>query len=240
MSAVWAHALSGFTAAFLASLVEAVEALTVVLAVGATRGWRNALTGTAAALGLLAAIVLVLGPAAPMPNRVVLLLVGVLTLLFGLRWLRKAILRAAGLKALHDEDAAFARAKARLGQGAGASWDGVALAAAFQVVMMEGIEVVFIVAAITAGGGARIAASWGAAAALAVVVAMGLALHRPLARVPENTLKFAVGAMMCGFGCCWTGEAIGVVWPGADLALPGLSALWLAAGLALVRWARPA
>jgi len=240
MSAVWAHALSGFTAAFLASLVEAVEALTVVLAVGATRGWRNALTGTAAALGLLAAIVLVLGPAAPMPNRVVLLLVGVLTLLFGLRWLRKAILRAAGLKALHDEDAAFARAKARQGQGAGASWDGVALAAAFQVVMMEGIEVVFIVAAITAGGGARIAASWGAAAALAVVVAMGLALHRPLARVPENTLKFAVGAMMCGFGCCWTGEAIGVVWPGADLALPGLSALWLAAGLALVRWARPA
>jgi uncharacterized membrane protein len=239
MSGGLAHAMSGFTAAFLASLVEAVEALTVVLAVGATRGWRNALAGTAAALIVLAGLVLALGPAAPMPNRALLLIVGVLTLLFGLRWLRKAILRAAGLKPLHDETAAFARAKARLGPGGGDRWDATALAAAFQVVMMEGIEVVFIVAAITASGGARLAASWGAAAALAAVVAMGVALHRPLARVPENTLKFAVGAMMCGFGCFWTGEAIGVVWSGTDLALPGLSALWLAAGLGLVFWARP-
>jgi len=239
MTPALAHALSGFTAAFLASLVEAVEALTVVLAVGATRGWRNALTGTAAALALLGGVVAVLGPAAPKPSPAILLVVGVLTLLFGLRWLRKAILRAAGLVPLHDEAAAFAKATARLGQGSGAL-DGVALASAFQVVMMEGIEVVFIVTAIAAGGGARVAASWGAAAALAVVMALGVALHRPLSQVPENTLKFAVGAMMCGFGCFWTGEAMGVAWPGADLALPGLSALFLATGLGLTLWGRPA
>jgi uncharacterized membrane protein len=231
------HAAGAALAAFLASLVEFLEALTVVLAVGATRGWRNAIGGATAALLALTALLLVIGPRAALPAAPLRLAVGVLTLLFGLRWLRKAVLRAAGLLPLHDEAAAYARTRARLGAGRG-GWDPVAAAAAFQVVAMEGIEVVLIVAAVGAAEGAFVPASWGAGAALLTVLAAGVALHRPITRVPENTLKLGVGIMLCSFGTFWAGEAVGTAWPGGDWALPLLSLLWAGGCLAMVRTVR--
>ncbi len=231
------HGFPSLLAAFLASLVEFVEALTVVLAVGATRGWRSALGGTAAALAVLAALVLAFGPAlARIPIAVVQLVVGVLLLLFGLRWLRKAILRAAGRIPLRDEAAAYARSTASLRATGGVTggWDRIGVATAFQIVMLEGVEVVFIVVALGAAGGLLLPATVGALAALVVVLLLGVALHAPLSRVPENGLKFAVGCLLCGFGTFWTGEALGVAWPGADWSILALVAGFLAAALGLV------
>jgi uncharacterized membrane protein len=235
--------LTAAVAAFLASLVEFVEALTVVLAVGVVRGWLGALVGSGLALLALALLVAAFGPLlARVPLDLVQLAVGLLLLLFGLRWLRKAILRAAGFIALHDEAEAFARERVALRrQGSAATaWDPVAISAAFKIVMLEGIEVVFIVIAVGAGGPALLPATIGALAALAAVVALGVALHRPLARVPENTLKFAVGVLLSAFGTFWLGEGIGAVWPGADLSLLSLAALYLLVSLACVRIARAA
>jgi uncharacterized membrane protein len=237
-----AHAVGAAAAAFLASFVEFLEALTVVLAVGAMRGWRNALAGAAAAMAILAAVLAAIGPRAALPAAPLRLVVGVLTLMFGLRWLRKAVLRAAGLIPLHDEAAEYDRTRARLGAGRarlgsarGAGWDGVALAAAFQVVMMEGFEVVLIVAAVGAGGGALLPASWGASAALLTVLLLGVVLHRPITRVPENALKCGVGVMLCAFGMFWAGEAIGMHWPGGEWALPLLGVMWAASALAMIQ-----
>jgi Ca2+/H+ antiporter, TMEM165/GDT1 family len=228
----WMHAGSSILAAFLASLVEFVEALTVVLAVGIVRGWRSALTGTGLALVVLLTLVVVLGPALQsIPLDLVQLIVGVLLLLFGMRWLRKAILRAAGVIPLHDEDAIFANETRTLSQSSPAStsgWDRIAVAAAFKIVMLEGIEVVFIVVAVGATSGQLLPAGLGAAAALVVVVLLGLVLHRPLALIPENTLKFAVGVLLCAFGTFWTGEGIGIQWPGEDWAILALIAGFLA------------
>jgi len=234
----WAHAGPSVLAAFLASLVEFVEALTVVLAVGATRGWRPALAGAGAALSTLAILVIAVGPAlARIPLATVQLVVGTLLLLFGLRWLRKAILRAAGIIALHDETAAYAaetdllrHSPRRLLVG----WDAVAVAASFKIVMLEGIEVVFIVIAIGAVSGLLVPASLGAAAALLVVIALGVALHRPLARIPENTLKFVVGVLLSAFGAFWVGEGAGLAWPGADWSILGLIAAFLVVALVMV------
>ena len=228
-------------AAFLASLVECVEALTVVLAVGSVRGWRSALEGAAAALGLLAAIVAVLGPALThIPLHLVQLVVGAMILLFGLRWLRKAILRSAGLIPLHDEQAAFQREAAAMRRaGRAPGRDKLAFTAAFHITMLEGTEVVFIVVALGAGGtGLLLPAGLGAAAALLVIVALGVALHRPLARVPENTLKFVVGVLLSAFGTFWVGEGAGFAWPGSDLAIPCLMAAYLAIALCLVPMCR--
>ncbi len=198
-------------ASFAASFVEAVEALTVVLAVGLARGWRPALTGASAALVALALIVAILGPLmSVVPIRGLQFVVGVLTLLFGLRWLRKAILRAVGIIALHDEDAAFARETRELsevGRREAHGFDWVGGATAFKIVLMEGIEVAFIVIAVGAGRGLLALASAGALAACVVVAGVGAAIHRPLARVPENALKFAVGVMLSSFGLFWTGES---------------------------------
>jgi uncharacterized membrane protein len=233
----WTHAGPSLVAAFLASLVEFIEALTVVLAVGTVRGWRPALIGTGLALLVLFLLVIVLGPAlARIPLDIVQLLVGTLLLLFGLRWLRKAILRAAGIVALHDEDAAFASetASLRLGGGRGGAWDAVAVATAFKIVMLEGIEVVFIVIAIGAAGGLLVPAGIGAVAALLLVVVLGLALHRPLARIPENALKFVVGVLLCAFGTFWVGEGIGVAWPAADWSILALVVGFLAVALITV------
>jgi uncharacterized membrane protein len=230
-----AHGLGAAVASFLAALVEFVEALTVVLAVGAARGWRNALGGAAAALAVLAAALLAAGPRAALPAAPLRLLIGVLTLLFGLRWLRKAVLRAAGLLPLHDEAGEYARTRARLGDRRAPGWDGLAVAASFQIVMMEGIEVVLIVAAVGAGGGALLPAAWGAGAALLAVVLLGVLLHRPITRLPENMLKCGVGVMLCAFGTFWVGEAAGAVWPGGEWALPLLSLLWAFAALLMVR-----
>jgi Ca2+/H+ antiporter, TMEM165/GDT1 family len=233
----WAHAGPTAAAAFLASLVEFVEALTVVLAVGTVRGWRHALTGAGLGLLALAGLVAVLGPAlARVPLTLLQLVVGALLLLFGLRWLRKAILRCGGVIALHDEGAAFARETATLratGKGAGA-WDRVAIAAAFQIVILEGVEVVFIVIALSAAGQLLLPAVAGAGGALAVVIALGLLLHRPLAQVPENALKFAVGVLLSAFGTFWAGEGIGLKWPGADGSIALLIAAYLALALVLV------
>jgi uncharacterized membrane protein len=235
----WAHAGPTVLAGFLASLVEFIEALTVVLAVGAVRGWKGALGGTALALVLLLAIVVVLGPALTrIPLDVVQLGVGTLLLLFGMRWLRKAILRAAGVIALHDEEKLFAEEVATLSRfgRATAGFDRVAVATAFKITMVEGIEVVFIVVSMgAAGGGLLVPASIGAIAALLLVVALGIVLHRPVATIPENTLKFTVGVLLSAFGTFWVGEGAGMEWPGADWSLLVLGAGFLLASLAAVQ-----
>lgn len=233
----WATAAPAVSAAFLASLVEVVEAFTIVLAVGTVRGWRPALIGTAAGLGLLAILVVVLGP---MLDRVPLhglqLVIGVLLLLFGLRWLRKAILRSAGIIPLHDEALAFAKETAELNKAAKDEerhLDWIAGLAAFKAVVLEGVEVVFIVIAVGAGRGLLWPASLGALAAGVLVLVIGFMVHKPLARVPENTLKFGVGVMLSAFGVFWTGEGLGVDWPGRDGAILVLALGFLALGLGL-------
>ena len=229
-------------AAFLASLVEAVEALTIVLAVATVRGWRPAGLGAFAGLVVLALIVVALGP---LLNRVPLhllqLVIGILLLLFGMRWLRKAILRSAGIIPLHDEATAFAAGTAELRDQARrheARLDWLASLASFKAVLLEGLEVVFIVIALSAGRGMLLPASAGAIAACLLVACVGLIVHRPLARVPENMLKFAVGVMLSAFGVFWTGEGLGVDWPGADLAIVAFVALFLAVSAAAVVMAR--
>jgi Ca2+/H+ antiporter, TMEM165/GDT1 family len=234
----WAHMGTSIVASFLASLVECVEALTVVLAVGSVRGWHSALIGSATAIAVLLVIIAALGSALThIPLHIIQLVVGTLLLLFGLRWLRKAILRSAGLIPLHDEEAAFAKntAAMRNFDTGRAAWDKVAFAAAFNITMLEGTEVVFIVIAIGAGrAGMLLPASLGAVAALLVIIALGLILHRPLARVPENTLKFIVGVLLSAFGTFWVGEGIGLLWPAADWSILALIAAYLASALALV------
>ena len=167
--------------------------------------------------------------------------IGVLLLLFGIGWLRKAALRAGGVLPLHDEDAIFARETAALSavvQRRQTSQDWIAGIAAYKAVLLEGLEVVFIVIAVGAGRGLLWPASLGALAACALVLAVGAMAHRPLARVPENTLKFAVGVMLSAFGLFWTGEGLGVDWPGQDLALPVFAGLFLVAGLMSARMVR--
>jgi uncharacterized membrane protein len=229
-------------AAFLASLVEAVEALTVVLAVATVRGWRPAGLGALAGLVLLAGIVAALGPLLDrVPLHLLQLAIGILLLLFGMRWLRKAILRSAGIIPLHDEATAFATETAALREQARrreARLDWLAGLTSFKAVLLEGLEVVFIVIALSAGRGQIGAASAGALAACLLVAGVGFVVHRPLARVPENTLKFAVGVMLSAFGIFWTGEGLGVPWPGADLAIVAFVAMFLAVGYAAVIVAR--
>jgi uncharacterized membrane protein len=230
------------TAAFLASLVEAVEALTIVLAVATVRGWRPAGLGALAGLGVLVLIVVGLGPILDLvPLHLLQLAIGVLLLLFGMRWLRKAILRAAGVIPRHDEAAAFATETAELREQSyrHETWlDWLAAVTSFKAVLLEGLEVVFIVIAVSAGRGLVLPAGAGALAACLLVAAAGIVVHRPLARVPENTLKFAVGVMLSAFGMFWTGEGLGVAWPGADLAIIAFAVLFLAVGLAAVALVR--
>ena len=225
-------------ASFLASAVETVEALTIVLAVGITRGWRSVRFGVLAALGALTALVAALGPALTLiPIGVLRLVVGFLLLVFGMQWLRKAILRASGFVPLHDEAAVFEREMA-LAREAGpadrAGMDWYAFTLSFKGVFLEGTEVAFIV--LTFGGtpgGIKLAAI-GAAAAVLLVSATGVLVSRPLSRVPENTLKFAVGLMLTTFGVFWGGEGAGVDWPGADGALVAILAFLTLCSLILV------
>jgi len=233
------HFLPPLVTAFLASLVECIEALTVVLAVGAVFGWRGALAGTGAALALLLALVVLLGPVMTLiPVHAIHLGIGALLLAFGLRWLRKAVLRAAGVIPLRDEEAAHSRQSKRL-RALGSGPDGrhqTGLFPAFQITMVEGIEVVFIVVAVGAANrGFMLPASLGALAALLVVCALGIVLHRPIARIPENALKFTVGVLTCAFGVFWLGAGLGVEWPGEDWSVLALAAAVLAAALLLVR-----
>jgi uncharacterized membrane protein len=227
--------------AFAASLVEFVEALTIVLAVGASRGWAPALGGAGAASLALLALVAVFGPSlANVPQREFQLAVGALLLLFGVRWLRKACLRRAGIIPLHDEVRAYERVRARLGTVRAGSVDWPAAAASFNGVLIEGIEVVFIVLALGASARALLPAIGGAAAGFFCVVLLGIAVHRPLARVPENALKLGVGVMLTAFGTLWIGEGLDLRWPGGDLAVIVLAAGYLAAALAATTPARRA
>jgi Ca2+/H+ antiporter, TMEM165/GDT1 family len=215
----------------------------VVLAVGAVRGWSGALAGTGIGLAALALLVLALGPAlTAIPLEVMQFTVGLLLLLFGMRWLRKAILRAAGVIPLHDEDIVYARETQALRNGAvrADAWDRVAVMTAFKITMIEGIEVVFIVIATGAGGSHMlIAAAVGATAALLLVATVGVLLRHPVAMIPENVLKFAVGVLLCAFGTFWVGEGLGLPWPGSDWALAGLTAVFLIAALGTVPFCTP-
>jgi uncharacterized membrane protein len=236
------HSVLLVVAAFLASAVEMVEALTIVLAVGVTRGWRSAGWGVAAAFGGLTVIVAGLGPAlANLPIDSMRLVVGAVLLVFGLQWLRKAILRASGLKAMHDEEAIYEAELALLRAGGERPrHDWYAFTVAFKGVFLEGLEVAFIV--VTFGGTQRNVglAAIGAGAALVVVLIAGMIVHAPLTRVPENTLKFGVGVMLTAFGIFWSAEGAGITWPGGDVAILGLIAFALAVSFGLVAIARRA
>jgi uncharacterized membrane protein len=229
-------------AVFLASAVEMVEALTIVLAVGVTRGWRSALEGVGTALVALAALVVVLGPALVryVPLAGLRLVVGGLLLVFGLQWLRKAVLRAAGLKAKHDEDAIFAKQVEELSAPVGPPGrDSTAFVVAFKGVFLEGLEVIVIVLTLgTTSHNLGLAAS-SAAAAVLVVGVVGIIVSRQLSAVPENAMKMGVGLMLVSFGTFWAGEGVGVHWPGSDLAIPVLVAAYGAVAWVLVKAVRP-
>jgi uncharacterized membrane protein len=220
---------------FLACAVEAVEALTIVLAVGTARSWSSAMRGVGAAALALAAIVAALGPAlTALPIDALRVVVGGLLLTFGLQWLRKAVLRWAGAKAKHDELEAYEQAsEAARTVGAVAGFDGYAFAIAFKGVLLEGLEVAFIVLTFGANEHRIALAAAAAGAAVAVVVAAGAAARAPLARVPENAMKFAVGVMLTSFGAFWGAEGAGASWPGGDAALPALVAGVLIAATAM-------
>ena len=239
------HAGALFLAVFLACAVEAVEATTIVLAAGTARDWRSALTGVGAGIALLAVIVAALGPAvSAIPLQSLRLVVGGLLLVFGLQWLRKAILRSSGHKALHDEEAIFARelaaARAAGARRVGGVPDWYAFTLSFKGVVLEGLEVVFI--ALTFGSNQHDIPLAGVAAVAAVVVVggAGVAVRAPLARVPENTLKFAVGVMLTAFGTFWGAEGAGARWPGNDAAILVLVPAYALLGIALSVALRPA
>lgn len=235
------HQYASMAAAFSGALVEAVEAFTIVLAVGTVRGWRSALIGALLGLVALVAAAAIFGPAiARVPIHALQIVIGTLLLLFGVRWLRKAILRSAGVIALHDEELVFTRETQAIGAEALARTplDTLAALAAFKAVMLEGIEVIIIVVGIGVAGNTVGYASIGAIAACLLVAVMGALIHRPLSRVPENTLKFAVGLMVCAFGLFWFGEGAGIVWPYGDTAIVGLFAgllVWSCAAVGLAR-----
>jgi uncharacterized membrane protein len=228
--------------AFLASLVEAVEALTIVIAVGVTRQWRSALYGAFAGLGVLAVVVAIFGTAIVLfvPLYALRILIGSLLVIYGLQWTCKAILRASGAIPKHDEERIFAQEVGRLRQEApvpATGVDGVSFFVSFKGVFLEGLEVAFIVITFGAASTSRLAtAALGALAACIVVLAAGIVVHRPLSKVPENGLKYMVGIMLVTFGTFWAGEGVGIEWPigdpillvlGVAYALAGLVAIWL-------------
>jgi uncharacterized membrane protein len=224
--------------AFLASLVEFVEALTIVLAVGFTRGWRPSLSGAGGAAAVLMSAVAAFGPALAHINPDYFkAAIGSLLLLFGLRWLRKAVLRYAGVLAMRDEREKFRSSEEQAQSlSAATGFDWAAAAISFKITMLEGLEVVFIVFALGAKGGRSLeVATLGAAGALITVVALGFVVRAPLARVPENTLKFLVGCMLCSFGTFWAGEGLGVRWPAGDGSIGILVASTLALSVLAVR-----
>jgi uncharacterized membrane protein len=231
---------------FLACTVEAVEALTIVLAVGTVRSWRSSVYGVGAAALVLAALIAALGPAlSAVPIGALRVIVGGLLLVFGLQWLRKAILRAAGLKALHDELGNFAAEteRARLagaGTGPRDSFDGYAFTVSLKAVLLEGLEVVFIVLTFGANQHRVGLAAIAAAVAVLLVTAVGFAVRAPLARVPENAMKFAVGIMLTSFGAFWSAEGAGAHWPGGDAALLVIISVLALVSLAMVATLRRA
>jgi uncharacterized membrane protein len=228
-----------FVGTFLASAVEMVEALTIVLAIGVVRGWRSPLIGVAAAAGALAVIVATLGPAvAALPIDALRLVVGMLLLMFGLQWLRKAILRASGHRDMRDENAVFRRCREQAAAALDverASLDWYAFTVAFKGVLLEGLEVAFIVVTFGSAHGRLPLAAGAAGAALVAVAVLGVIVRTPLERVPENRIAFGVGLLLSTFGCFWAVEGAGVRWPGGELAVLGLLAFWAAVALVLAR-----
>lgn len=231
-----------FLAAFLASAVEMVEALTIVLAVGIVRGWRSPLIGVAAATLVLAVLVAALGPALRLlPIESLRLVVGALLLCFGLQWLRKAILRASGHRPIHDETEVLHRESERAafaGELQRSRLDWYSFTVAFKGVLLEGLEVAFIVVTFGSSQGRLELAAAAAIAAAILVAAIGALVHAPLARVPENTIKFAVGLLLTSFGSFWAAEGAGIHWPGGELALLGQLVFLSAVSLMLVRLLR--
>jgi uncharacterized membrane protein len=239
--------------AFLASLVEAVEALTIILAVGVTRQWRSALYGALAGLIVLIVIIAIFGTAIVLfvPLNVLRIVIGSLLLIYGLQWTTKAILRASGAKAKHDEELIYAREVKRLREEApvaATGLDGISFTVAFKGVLLEGLEVAFIVITFGSNAGNIGAAALGAILACGAVTLVGLIVHRPLSRVPENGLKFVVGLMLVTFGTFWAGEGIGLEWPASDAtililvagyAIAGLLAIWFARRMLKARRERP-
>jgi uncharacterized membrane protein len=229
---------------FLACIVEGVEALTIVLAVGTTRGWRSTWYGVTSGLLALAVITAALGPAlTAIPISILRLIIGALLLIFGLQWLRKAILRASGFKALHDESAIFARQRAaakahKATRRKGIISDWYSFTVSFKGVLLEGLEVTFIVVTFGSNQGSIPLAVLGAAAAIILVVITGFLVRAPLSRIPENTLKFAVGVMLTSFGTFWSGEGAGVHWPGSDATLLPLIAFIAITAIVFVGWLR--
>ena len=231
-----------FGAAFLGSAVEATEALTIVLAVGLTRGWRAPILGAAAALVLLGLLVIFFGQliVTTVPEAALKLLVGTLLLLFGLRWLHKAVLRTAGVVAMHDEERAYEETVSGL-RDAVPRRDWVGFILALKGVFLEGLEVVFIVIAVGGAGHGFPAAIAGGLVAAAVVAAAGVVVRRPLAREPENTLKYAVGLILTSLGTFWAAEGMGASWPLDFVSILALVAVYFVASrlaVALIR--RPA
>lgn len=233
-------AIALFVAVFLACIVEAVEALTILMAAGTARSWRSAWMGAAVAAVVLAVVVIILGPAiSAIPIAYLRLLVGGLLLVFGVGWLRKAIMRAGGLKAVHDEDQIYAdevaAARAATTERRPLVGDWYAFTLSFKGVLLEGLEVVFIVLTFGTNQHDVPLAALAAGAAIALVAVLGIAARRPLARVPENSMKFAVAVMLTGFGIFWGAEGAGVDWPGADAALLVLIPAVLLVSLMYVR-----
>jgi uncharacterized membrane protein len=228
-----------FVAVFLACTVEAVEALTIVLAAGTARDWRSATIGVLSGLGVLAVVVAALGPAlTAIPLQALRVVIGGLLLVFGLQWLRKAILRASGHKALHDETEIY-RSQLAAAQGAairrgGMVPDWYAFTLAFKGVLLEGLEVVFIVLTFGSNQHDVPLAAGAALAAVVAVAALGFAVRAPLARVPENSMKFVVGVMLTAFGMFWGAEGAGAHWPGADASILVLVPVVVLFALALV------
>jgi uncharacterized membrane protein len=229
-------------AVFLASAVETVEAVTIVVAAGVSRGWRSAFKGAITALAVLAVLVAVLGPALVhlVPLNSLRAVIGAILLVFGLQWLRKAILRATGYKAKHDEDAIFAEHVTEMateeGRHPATGRDSMGFVVAFKGVFLEGLEVVIVVITLGAPQHRLGLAAAAAATAVVVVSGIGLVIGRQLAGVPENSMKMGVGLMLVSFGSFWSGEGLGVHWPGADLAIPVLVGVYGAAVFLIVRW----
>lgn len=239
--------LALFSAVFIAAFVEFVEAFTIVLAMGVTRGWKSAIAGTVAALLALVVFTAALGAAIStwLPEAVLQLAIGGLLLIFGLQWLRKAVLRSAGYKALHDEEGEFAEQTESARQAERTTVGGIDLFAfmvSFKGVFLEGVEVVFIVLTFGLTANALEFAVGGAVAAAVIVLALGVVLRKPLSQVPENTLKYGVGLMLAAFGSYWALEGLGyfragsesLEWPGGKLALLALLAVWFLASRVLI------
>ena len=237
------NALPLILTVFVACAVEAIEALTIVLAAGITREWKSTFQGMAVALVVLAVITAVVGPAiAYLPLTPLRLVIGALLAIFGLQWLRKAVLRATGYKALHDEASAYLREVTAAETAPRESKRGVsdwyAFTLAFKGVLLEGLEVVFIVITFGANQKNIGAAVIGAAAAIVVVTITGIAVRAPLTKVPENWMKFAVGIMLTSFGTFWGAEGAGVAWPGNDAALLVLVPVVALVSASYVFWLR--